>query len=136
MTPARAILETAIYVEDIDAAEAFYRDVFGLEVVAKAAGKFVFLRCGEQMLLVFHPDKSSEHDPANPIPRHGAYGAGHFCFRARDTDEVGRWRDHFQRLGIAIESYHVWQDGGHSVYIRDPGNNSVEVAEAGIWGFR
>ncbi len=32
MQPPTAIMETAIYVNDLEAAEAFYRDVFGLEI--------------------------------------------------------------------------------------------------------
>lgn len=133
---AGGILETAIYVDDIDAAEAFYTEVFGLETVTKLDGKFVFLRCGQGMLLIFNPKESSTPNANNPIPRHGTTGAGHFCFSAKDAEEVGKWRDHFVSLGIEIERYHIWDgSGAHSVYIRDPGNNSVEVGELKIWGF-
>lgn len=133
MKPVTALLETAIYADDIDAAETFYREVFGLTVVSKVAGRFVFFRCGAQMLLVFNPEMSMRADPAIAIPRHGARGAGHFCFRARDAEEVGQWRDHFTALGIAIEHDHIWPNGAHSVYIRDPAGNSVEVGEAALW---
>ncbi|WP_415182802.1 VOC family protein [Phaeovulum sp.] len=133
MKPATALLETAIYAKDIDAAEAFYRDVFGLTVVSKADDRLVFLRCGTQMLLVFNPAFSAHEDPAIAIPRHGATGAGHFCFRAQDATEVGQWRDHFRSLGIAVEHYHIWPNGAHSVYIRDPAGNSVEVGEVKLW---
>ncbi|MFD2249393.1 catechol 2,3-dioxygenase-like lactoylglutathione lyase family enzyme [Pseudochelatococcus lubricantis] len=136
MESPKAILETTIYAGDIDAAEAFYRDVLGLDVVAKLDGKFVFLRCGQQMLLVFNPVESARAGDGNPIPRHGACGSGHVCFRAADVAEVNRWRDRFRSFGIAIEHEHVWEKtGGHSVYIRDPAGNSVEVAEGRIWGF-
>jgi catechol 2,3-dioxygenase-like lactoylglutathione lyase family enzyme len=128
------ILETAIYAEDIDQAEAFYRDVFGLEVVTKVPGRLVFLKCGQQMLLVFDPVKSAEADPEIVIPRHGARGPGHFCFRARDAAEVAEWRDHFRKLGIPVEHDHVWKDGARSLYVRDPAGNSVEVGEARMWG--
>ena len=39
-----AIVETAIYVDDLDRAEAFYRDVLGLEVIGREAGRHVFFR--------------------------------------------------------------------------------------------
>lgn len=133
---ADSILETAIYIDDIDAAEKFYTEVFGLETFTKLEGKLVFLRCGQSMLLVFNPKESSRHNANNPIPRHGTIGAGHFCFSAKNAEEVGKWRDHFVSLGIEIERYHIWEgSGAHSVYIRDPGNNSVEVGEQKIWGF-
>lgn len=131
--PPQAILETSLYAADIDAAEAFYRNVFGLAVVRRLDGKFSFLRCGTQMLLLFNPEESARLDARNPVPRHGALGPGHVCFRARDAGEIDRWRERFQSLGIAIEHDHVWPGGGRSVYIRDPAGNSVEVAESRIW---
>lgn len=129
------IMETAIYADDLDAAEAFYCDVFGLELVSKVPGRLVFFRCGQQMLLVFNPKKSRESDPEIVIPRHGTEGAGHFCFYAKDRDEVAAWRAHFGTVGVAVEHYHVWPNGAHSVYVRDPAGNSVEVGEAALWGF-
>ena len=38
MKATQGILETAIYARDLDAAEAFYRDVFGLERVSRVPG--------------------------------------------------------------------------------------------------
>ncbi|WP_312945546.1 VOC family protein [Agrobacterium sp.] len=133
MQPPKAILETVIYADDLDAAERFYHDVFGLEIVRKLAGQFVFFRCGQQMLLIFDPEKSCIADTANPIPRHGTTGSGHFCFRVDSKTEVDRWRDHFLSLGIEVEHYQRWNNGCYSVYIRDPSGNSVEVGEAGLW---
>ena len=83
---------------DLDAAEAFYRDVFELEIVRKLPGQFVFFRCGQQMLLVFDPEKSRKADPENPIPRHGAAGevglvqAIERALRDVETDLPGRIR--------------------------------------------
>ncbi|CUX28804.1 lactoylglutathione lyase [Rhizobium oryzihabitans] len=135
MRPPAAIMETAIYADDLDAAEAFYRDVFGLEVVRRLAGQFVFFKCGRQMLLIFDPQQSRKATPDNPIPRHGATGQGHFCFYAKDKAEVDGWKARFEELGIAIEHYHHWPNDSYSVYIRDPAGNSVEVGEGKLWGF-
>lgn len=135
MQPPTAIMETAIYVNDLEAAEAFYRDVFGLEIIRNVPGSFVFFRCGQQVLLVFDPEKSRKADPDNPIPRHGTAGEGHFCFFARDKSEVDGWKAHFETLGIPIEHYHRWPNDSYSVYIRDPSGNSVEVGEGKLWVF-
>lgn len=134
MKMASGILETVIYARDLEAAEAFYRDVFGLEPVSKVPDRLVFFKCGQQMLLVFNPDKSREKDPNIVIPRHGTEGAGHFCFYAKDRAEVEAWRDRFVAMGVAIEHYHIWPNDAHSVYVRDPAGNSVEVGEAALWG--
>lgn len=135
MKPPSAIMETALYADDLDAAEAFYRDVFGLEMVLKLPGQLVFFKCGRQMLLLFDPQESSRADANNPIPRHGAVGQGHFCFYADDKAEVDEWKARFEALEIPVEHYHRWPNGSYSVYIRDPAGNSVEVGEGKLWGF-
>ncbi|MFT4151343.1 MAG: VOC family protein [Paracoccaceae bacterium] len=131
---ARAILETVLYASDLAAAEAFYARVFGLEVAQRLDGKFVFFRMAEQMLLIFDPAASSLADPANPIPRHGATGPGHVCFRVDSHSAVDAWRRHLSAQGIEIEADHRWPNGARSIYVRDPAGNSVEVGEARMWG--
>lgn len=131
---ADAILETCLYAADLDAAEAFYRDVFGLTLVAKTPGQHVFLRCGPAMLLIFNPAFSTAQSPGSPIPRHGALGPGHVCFRAADVAEIDRWHARFRALGLPIEHNHRWPNGARSLYLRDPAGNSVEVGEARMWG--
>ena len=75
MKPA-GILEASLYTEDLEAAEAFYGGVLGLDVVIKNKGTFVFFRCGEAMLLVFNPDATrNQPKPGElPVPGHGAAG--------------------------------------------------------------
>lgn len=135
MKATQGILETVIYARDVDAAEAFYRDVFGLDLVSKVPERWAFFRCGRQMLLVFNPEKSREAGSGTVIPRHGTEGAGHFCFRVRDRTEVAAWGNHFAALGLVVERYHTWPNGAQSVYVRDPAGNSVEVGEAALWDF-
>lgn len=130
---AEAILETCLYAEDLDAAEAFYRDVFGLAVVVREPRRHVFLRCGPGMLLIFNPRATLYPDPPSPIPRHGAMGPGHLCFRVRSAEDFGLWHDHFLAHGLAIEAVHTWPNGARSIYVRDPAGNSVEIGEAKMW---
>ena len=49
------ILETAIYAPDLDAAEAFYGTLLGLERVTRAGNRHVFFRLERSMLLIFNP---------------------------------------------------------------------------------
>ena len=131
---ATAILETVIYAADPQAAAAFYTGVFGLEPVQSVPGRFAFLRCGGQMLLIFNPEATSDPAHQNGIPAHGAKGPGHLCFRAETVEELESWRNRLAELGIALEHDHVWKSGARSLYLRDPAGNSVEIAEAAIWG--
>lgn len=131
-----SVLETVIYAQDLDATEAFYRDVLSLEPVSKLAGRQLFYRLQSQMLLIFNPDTTLIPPPADaklPVPPHGAKGEGHVCFSA-SADEIDRWRAHLESKGVAIEADFEWPGGGRSIYFRDPSGNALEFAEPRIWG--
>ena len=126
-----AIVETAIDVDDLEAAEAFYRDVLGLEVIGREAGRHVFFRVGDGVLLAFNPEATLRGDM---LPPHGARGPGHFALgvRAEDLDE---WRRRLEGHGVAVEKEVTWPRGGRSLYyFRDPAGNSVELVTPGLWG--
>ncbi len=134
MRPPDGILETVLYARDLAAAERFYAGALGLEVVQHLPDRFLFLRCGAQMLLIFNPDHSRQNDPAIGIPRHGAEGQGHVCFPCPGRGRAVRLAHASRRLGIAIEHEHVWPGGARSLYLRDPAGTSVEFAEPALWG--
>ena len=72
---ATRILETVIYARDIAAARDFYESVLGLTVYSEAAGRFVFFRMNEQMLLIFNADVTATQSAGSGPPPHGATGA-------------------------------------------------------------
>lgn len=132
----QTILETVLYADDLDAAEAFYARVLGLEVYAKQAGRQVFFKLDSQMLLIFDPRETVKpplEGARLPVPPHGALGEGHVCFAATAEAIVG-WKAHLEAAGIAIEADFLWPSGGRSIYVRDPAGNAVEFAEPRIWG--
>ncbi|WEX09351.1 VOC family protein [Chelativorans sp. AA-79] len=136
MKPA-AILEAALYVDDLAEAERFYGQVLGLDLLAKAEGRHVFFRCGDTVLLLFDP-KATEVPPEAgarlPVPPHGAHGPGHLCFSA-GAAEIELWKKHLEDHNVAIEADFEWPRGGRSIYFRDPSGNSLEFAEPRIWSF-
>lgn len=132
----RAILESALYVDDLDAAEEFYGQVIGLPLIRRLAGRHAFFRCGEGILLLFRAEATEVPLPAGaplPVPTHGARGPGHLCFRAGEEGLDG-WRKHLEAQGVTIEADFEWPGGGRSIYFRDPAGNSLEFAEPRIWG--
>jgi catechol 2,3-dioxygenase-like lactoylglutathione lyase family enzyme len=133
MVPA-GILETVLYAKDLEAVEAFYRDVLGFVAFAKAEGRHLFFRCGNQVLLIFDPEATRVPPPADAllVPPHGTEGPGHLCFRA-SADEIEAWRKQLAAKGIAIEADFEWPGGGRSIYFRDPAGNCLEFAEPRIW---
>ena len=64
MTPS-AILESALYVTDLVAAETFYADIIGLPLISKAEGRHVFFRCGDGVLLLFNAEATRQ--PSKPM---------------------------------------------------------------------
>ncbi len=131
MTGIIAVVETGIYVDDLDRAEVFYRDVLGLDLIGKEAGHHVFFRVGETgVLLLFLPASTLKGDQ---LPAHGATGPGHFALGIQ-PEELAAWRDRLTAHGIAIEQEVQWPRGGHSLYFRDPAGNVVELITPGVWG--
>ncbi len=135
MTKLNGILETVLYVSDLGAAELFYRDILGLEPFTKVAGRHLFYRCGNQVLLIFNPAATQDVSTAGiPVPPHGATGPGHICFRA-GAAEIDDWHDRLTTAGVEIEMDFEWPQGGRSIYFRDPAGNCLEFAEPRIWGY-
>jgi catechol 2,3-dioxygenase-like lactoylglutathione lyase family enzyme len=128
------VLETVLYAKDLAATEAFYRDALGMEPFARMAGRHLFYRCGNQVLLIFNSDATRVPPAAGalPVPPHGMDGEGHVCFRATAA-EIDQWRTALEAKGIAIEADFEWPAGGRSIYFRDPAGNCLEFAEPRIW---
>ncbi|MFP6615162.1 MAG: VOC family protein [Candidatus Hydrogenedentota bacterium] len=125
------VLETCLCVDELEAAEAFYTDVIGLEFYAKVPGRHCFFRCGDAMFLLFDPN-ATKAAPGSDFPGHGTLGAGHAAFRMTD-DEIDGWRDRLKSANVEIESEVEWPGGGFSIYFRDPSGNCLEFATPALW---
>ena len=93
MKPIQHLVETAIYVDDLAAAERFYRDILGLPLLGKEAGRHVFFQAGQsQVLLIFRPEATLKGDR---LPPHGGRGPGHVAFGI-SREDLDRWRDRLE----------------------------------------
>ncbi len=131
------ILETVLYVDDIDAAERFYNRLLGAEPFLRGARRHAFYKLGSQLLLLFdYRYTTAEENLAAglPVATHGGPYPGHLCFRIEDEDYDQR-RQWLLGESIPIEHEHVWPSGGRSIYFRDPAGNSLEFATPSLWGF-
>lgn len=124
------VLETCLYVDDVDAAQDFYTRVLGLTLYSRAGERHAFFRCGDAMFLLFNPEGTET--PNGMVPPHGARGAGHVAF-AIAADETAEWRERLESQGVAIEAEVTWPGGGQSLYFRDPAGNSLELTTPAIW---
>jgi catechol 2,3-dioxygenase-like lactoylglutathione lyase family enzyme len=125
------VVETAVYVDDLDRAEEFYHGVLGLPVIGREEGRHLFLRVGDRnvlLLFIAATTRRGEH-----LPAHGCTGPGHFALGV-PAGSLPAWRRRLQEHGIAIEHEVEWPRGGHTLYFRDPAGNSVELLTPAVWG--
>lgn len=129
-----AVLESALYMTDLDAAERFYGTLIGLARIQRVGNRHVFFRAGAGVLLIFNPDETVHpaHNPQLPVPPHGARGQGHLCF-ALERAEIAAMRARLVADGVDVDAEFDWPNGAHSLYVRDPAGNSVEFAEPRLW---
>jgi catechol 2,3-dioxygenase-like lactoylglutathione lyase family enzyme len=134
-TPLSGVLETALYVDNLDAADGFYTRILGLPKIFSVPGRQLVFRCDTSVLLIFDPKQTQEQQMVingGAIPLHGSRGAGHMAFRV-PKEQLDSWRDRLRAHGVPIESEVSWPNGAHSIYFRDPAGNSLEFATPDIW---
>lgn len=125
------ILETALYVDDLPAAYAFYSEVLGLEALSFDPERDAFFRLDDSMLILFRAEKTLVPDAG--VPPHGSTGPGHLAF-AVSEGELPQWEARLAGHGVEIEMVKRWSNGARSLYFRDPGGNSLELATPSLWG--
>jgi catechol 2,3-dioxygenase-like lactoylglutathione lyase family enzyme len=128
------VLETALYVEDLDRAAAFYEDVLGLKLINKDQRFAGYMAGPRSVLLLFRRGSTLEtvHLPGGTIPPHDGQGTLHVAF-AIDADALAPWEAHLGTNDIAIEGRTDWPRGGKSIYFRDPDDHLLELATPGLW---
>ncbi len=129
------VLETSLYVADLDRSEAFYTRLFGFERLLRDDRMAAFAVPGGSVLLLFRTGGSTEPSPVpgGLIPPHDAAGMQHLCF-AVPMAELDAWAAHLAQQAVPLESRVSPQShGGTSLYFRDPDGHSLEVAGPGLW---
>jgi catechol 2,3-dioxygenase-like lactoylglutathione lyase family enzyme len=128
------VLETALYVTDLDRSVAFFADDLGRPVLLRNERMAAFDAGRRSVLLLFAQGQSAESMavPGGVIPGHDGAGRLHMAFAIADAD-YGAWRDHLEQRGIALTSEIRWPGGGRSLYFDDPDGHVIELATPGLW---
>jgi len=128
MPSINGILETALYVDDLERSAQFYRTIFGFEIIVADARLYAIGVADRQILLLCKKGASAN------LPRGTHDGAGqlHLAFSI-PAAELTAWEEWLQRHGMAIEEKKHWDRGGCSIYFRDPDEHLLEVATPGVW---
>src|SRR3954465_14388645 len=127
------VIETALYVEDLERAARFYEETLGLSALAKDARFRAYDVGGASVLLLFRRGATLEtvRMPGGTIPPHDGHGPLHIAF-AVAADELATWEGRLRAWGIEIEGRTAWSRGGHSIYFRDPDGHLLELATPGL----
>ena len=128
------ILETAVYVDDMEQAHEFYSGVLGLKRMVSGDRLSAYDAGPAQTLLIFHRGHTDEdvETKGGVVPGHGTNGPSHFAFRI-SAAALEAWRSYLAEVGVDVISEVVWPAGGTSLYFKDPDGNIVELASAPLW---
>jgi catechol 2,3-dioxygenase-like lactoylglutathione lyase family enzyme len=128
------ILETALYVADLDRAATFYKSVLGLPCIFEDFRMRAFDVGGNGVLLLFPQGGSLKpiETPGGSIPPHDGSGPVHIAFSIA-ADELEEWQRYPTEHGVNLEGRTQWPRGGVSVYFRDPDDHLLEIATPGLW---
>jgi catechol-2,3-dioxygenase len=115
----------------------FYINILGLQFVSEENDRYVFLKAGQSMLLIFNPNKTlvSSQNSAIQFPTHGAFAPPsiiHFALEI-DKENYDNAKNMLIEKNIKIEKEVTWEKGTNSIYFRDPAGNLVEIITPGCW---
>lgn len=128
------VLETSLYVEQLDRSVDFYQRIFGFEKLTCDERFCAFNISGQQVLLLFLKGATLAPMPmpGGIIPPHDGAGRLHLAFTIPATAEQD-WQRHLEAANVAIESRVAWPRGGFSLYFRDPDGHLLELIAPGCW---
>jgi len=128
------ILETALYVDDLARAAAFYEGLLGMARLFGDA-RLIALDGGRRgVLLLFRRGTTLDivTMPGGTIPPHDGHGPVHIAL-AVSRDALAEIEARLAQADIAVEGRTNWPRGGESIYVRDPDGHLVEFATPGLW---
>jgi catechol 2,3-dioxygenase-like lactoylglutathione lyase family enzyme len=135
MPSLNGVLETSLYVDDLDRASRFYEDLFGLSRIIEGDARIRAYSVGGRSVLLFFKRGASNcvtQLPFGTMGPHDGSGPLHLAFSIAIEDLSG-WEKVLLDHRIAVESRVQWPRGGTSLYFRDPDNNLLELATPGVW---
>jgi catechol 2,3-dioxygenase-like lactoylglutathione lyase family enzyme len=135
MRPSLAgVLETALYVDAMPRARAFYEEVLGLAPVFADDRLTAYRVAPGSMLLLFRRGAATTTAvmPGGTIPPHDGAGPLHVALSVA-AEDLAPWEAYLGTREVAVEGRTAWPRGGHSLYFRDPDGHLLELATPGIW---
>lgn len=119
MVKTQGVLHFSLPVTDLERGARFYSELLGMEIVEKT-NRMVFLKCGEQYLILGKVATAPSPDPNTPV---------HHAFRvaAQDFEPA---LEFLRRKGVPILGIEDRREGvflGRQAYFLDPDGNKLEI---------
>jgi len=128
------IIESALYVEDLDRSVRFYQTLLGFRSMFQNDRMCAMSVVDAQVFLLFKKGASAMAigTPDGTVPGHDAHGQIHVAFSISKAS-LDAWRQWLAKNDVAIESTVTWGRGGTSLYFRDPDEHCIELVTPGTW---
>jgi len=129
------IVETCLYVADVDRAADWYHSIFAFRMIFAQEDRLRALRVADDQVLLLFKEKATLKPimtSGGLIPPHDGSGPAHIAFAMRTAD-AEHWEKHLAAHKIAVESRVRWGDEDRSLYFRDPDGHAVELISGDHW---
>jgi len=130
------VLETSLYVDDLQRSVNFYERTLGFKPVESESTRMRTLDVTpDQVLLLFKKGGSVKATvtPFGTIPPTDGDGQLHVAF-AIPKEQFDEWRVYLQEKSVEVESTVKWPEGGQSLYFRDPDGHLIELKSSNWYG--
>jgi catechol 2,3-dioxygenase-like lactoylglutathione lyase family enzyme len=133
-TAITGLLESSLYVKNLEASIGFYTSLFGFPVLFADHRMCAMAVREGQVLLLFLKGASTKaaFTPGGIVPPSDGDGHLHLAFSIT-ADALEEWEASLKAAGISLESRVTWPKGGVSLYFRDPDGHVLELATPGLW---
>ncbi len=128
------VLETSLYVDQLDRSIHFYEQLFGFPKLV-SDDRFCALNVRDQQVLLLFRKRGTLQPTVMPggiLPPHDGDGQTHLAFTIAAEDEE-EWTHSLAAAEVPIESRVTWPRGGFSLYFRDPDGHLLELVSPGCW---
>jgi catechol 2,3-dioxygenase-like lactoylglutathione lyase family enzyme len=130
------VLETALYVKNLERSLQFYKAVFDFAVIASEE-RICALQVADRQVLLLIKEGASVRPRATPggtVPGTDGSGNLHLAFWV-SASELEEWERWLRERGVAIESKvtreksgeSFWLQASQSLYFRDPDGHVLEL---------
>jgi catechol-2,3-dioxygenase len=122
------VLETSLYVDDVQRSIELYSVVLGFDVIESNERIAALKVADRQVLLLCRKGASADATSG----AHDGGGRLHLAFAVAAAD-LDAWEARLNEWSIPIEEKRSSEYGGCSLYFRDPDQRLIEFATPGTW---